>query len=179
MSWRGAALGAALAALAYCLGLFAPGAPKRKRSPSQFGVRRSEYQREWHLRHTEVCACVRYPSADGTVIDGNCGLGVSVRGAVRVKDDHVPPPGYDHEAIMAQQRALNTRRRRAQRGREQAALTASIITASGRWGESERTAYAPTYQDARDIFADNGGILLSDSPSRRCGLGCVVNKVAF
>ena len=62
---------------------------------------------------------------------------------------------------MAPQRALDTQRRRAQREREQAALTASIETASSRRGESERSAYAPTYQDARDIFAANGAILLN------------------
>ena len=160
MSWRGAALGAALAALADCLGLFAPGA-KRKRTPEQEQARRQYRNQRNHLNPAFICACVRYPSADGTMVDENCGRGVSVRGAVRAKDKHVPPPGYDHEAIMAPSRALCNQWRRARREREQAALTASIEAASGRRGESERAAYAPTYQDARDIFAANGGILLN------------------
>ena len=80
---------------------------------------------------------------------------------VSIKDKHVPPPGYDHEAIMAPYRALDTHRRRARREREVEAMTASIEAVSGRRGAAERAGDAPTYQDARDIFAANGDILLN------------------
>ena len=158
MSWRGAALGAALGWCADCLGLFAPGA-KRKKTPEEERPRKE--RRNWRLDLGRVCACIRYPAPDGTMIDGNCGRPVCVQGAVRVKDKHVPPPGYDHEAIMAPYRALGTQRRRARREREVEAMTASIEAVSGRRGAAEGAGDAPTYQDARDIFAANGDILLN------------------
>ena len=62
---------------------------------------------------------------------------------------------------MAPYRALDTHRRRARREREVEAMTASIEAVSGRRGAAERAGDAPTYQDARDIFAANGAILLN------------------
>ena len=91
VSWRGAALGVALAALADCLGLFAPGA-KRKRTPEEKRPRQRGFKRNWRLRHNFVCGCVRYPSADGTMIDENCGQCVTVRGAVRVNQGQTCAP---------------------------------------------------------------------------------------
>ena len=159
VSWRGAALGVALAALADCLGLFAPGA-KRKRTPEEKRPRQRGFKRNWRLRHNFACGCVRYPSADGTMIDENCGQCVTVRGAVRAKDNHVPPPGYNHEAIMEPSRALKSQWRRTRREREQAELTASFEAVSGTRGAAERAGDAPTYQDACGIFAatDSSGL---------------------
>ena len=92
MSRRGAALGAALAALAGYLGLFSSGAPKRKKKPEA-----TCHQPCPGGRYS--CACVSHPSADGTMAGGNCGLRVGIGGAVRIREGHVPPAGYDHEAI--------------------------------------------------------------------------------
>ena len=122
MSWPCGACGAGFAALAGSLGLATPGAHRPKdKGPPQSGKK--------PLRdHRFVCACVRYPPSDGTLIDGNCGETVRRHG--RVKKGHEGGEGYDREAILMRDRIAHQVRRRQmqqQRANDELKLLASLM----------------------------------------------------